>query len=82
MATGDSGVDVYTVATGHKVHLGGDWDVSDLGWTPDGHLVGKQYTSASEVEVCDPETGSCSGTGVTVADRLQLVTGADAFPLQ
>jgi hypothetical protein len=80
--TGDSGIRVYSVATGDSVRLGGDRDVSDYGWTPDGHLLGKQYPHQdSEVELCDPETGSCEGTGVTLAHELTLVRGADGLPV-
>ena len=65
-----SGFRVYGVATGHSVTFGDDRDVSDYGWTPDGHLVGKRYPSqSSEVEVCDPATGDCVGTGMTFQPR-------------
>lgn len=78
--TGESGIEVYSVATGDSVRLGGDRDVSDYGWTPDDHLVGKPLAhSDSEVEVCDPDTGRCEGTGVTVGTELTLVPGADAL---
>ena len=71
------GFRVYDVATGHSVTFGDDRDVSDYGWTPDGHLVGKRYPSqSSEVEVCDPATGDCVGTGVTSSHVLTLVDGA------
>ncbi|MBZ5737230.1 hypothetical protein [Nocardioides mangrovi] len=81
VSTGDAGLDVYTVASGRSIHLGGDWDLEDVGWTPDGHLVGKQYpTNASEVQTCDPVTGTCVGTGITVTEELRLVRGADAIP--
>lgn len=77
---GDSGVRVYTVRTGESVVLHGDRDVSDYGWTPDGHLVGKIYPQAeSEVEICDPSTGTCAGTGIEVKDKLVLDRGADSI---
>ncbi|MFC6341266.1 hypothetical protein ACFP8W_04705, partial [Nocardioides hankookensis] len=76
---GDDGFDVYAVASGESVHLGGDRDVGDYGWTPDGHLVGKEYpTQRSEVEVCAPTTGTCRGTGTTVGGPLTVVGEAVA----
>lgn len=70
------GMRVYEVATGDHVDLIDDRDVNDYGWTPDGHLVGKRYPSAaSEVEVCDPATGTCTGLGQTVSGQLTLVLG-------
>lgn len=79
--TGESGIDVYDVTTGESVHLGGDRDVADYGWTPDDHLVGKPLRSSSEVEVCEPSTGACTGTGEVVDGELTLVRGADGLPV-
>lgn len=72
----DHDMSAYNVETGHHVDLGTDRDVVDYGWTPDGHLVGKRFASQpSEVEVCDPATGKCVGTGQTVGPKLALVPG-------
>jgi hypothetical protein len=77
VSTGENGIRVYSVETGDSVELGGDRDIGDYGWTPDGHLVGKQYPNQeSEVERCDPATGACIGTGEVLAPRLTLVNGA------
>ncbi|WP_243057013.1 hypothetical protein [Nocardioides sp. SR21] len=68
------GMRVYEVATGDFVDLPGDRDVEDYGWTPDGHLLGKRYpNAASEVEVCDPATGTCTGLGQEVTSEILLV---------
>lgn len=70
------GMRVYEIATGKHVDFRDDRDVSDYGWTPDGHLVGKRYPSAeSEVEVCDPATGDCASLGQTIRAKLTLVHG-------
>jgi hypothetical protein len=69
------GLDVYDVASGKSVHLGDDRTVADYGWTPDGHLVGGR-AAEQEVEVCDPEDGTCTGIGHTYGDELTLVQGA------
>lgn len=73
------GFDVYDVASGTAVHFADDRDVEDYGWTPDGHLVGKRYPSQdAEVEVCDPATGTCTGTGDSYGRPLTLVAGGYA----
>ena len=80
-STGD-GFDVYDVAAGTSAHFADDRDVEDYGWTPDGHLVGKRYQrQASEVEVCDPVTARCTGSGDSYAGPLTLVLGQYAFSL-
>ncbi|GAA1162010.1 hypothetical protein [Nocardioides aquiterrae] len=79
-ASTDDGFDVHDVAAGTSVHFGDDRDVEDYGWTPDGHLVGKRYRSqAAEVEVCDPRTGTCDGTGDSYDEPLTLVSGPYAL---
>ncbi|WP_028645479.1 WD40 repeat domain-containing protein [Nocardioides sp. URHA0020] len=79
---GRKGIRVYRVDTGDFVLLGGDRDVSEYGWTPDGHLVGKKYLQQrSEVETCDPDTGKCTGTGIEVTPQVRLVQGAQGLPV-
>jgi WD40 repeat protein len=71
---GGDGIDVYDIATGDAAHVDGPPDVTRYGWSPDGHLVGKSYREApSEVQVCDPATGACRSTGITVGSPLTLV---------
>lgn len=69
------GIDVYAVATGDRVHLGGPRIALDYGWSPDGHLVGRSTSRAdAEVEVCDPVEGSCTATGSTAGERPTFVS--------
>lgn len=65
---------VYEVRTGTRSVIKGR-TASDYGWTPDGHLVGRPTASSREVEICDPSTDQCHGTGVTVNRHLTLVAG-------
>jgi hypothetical protein len=69
----DAGIVVHELATGTSAVVEGR-AAPNYGWTPDGHLVGKLANSSGEVEVCDPGTGECEGTGIEAAGRLTLVT--------
>jgi len=69
----DRGFDVYVVATGDRVSVV-DRTIPNYGWTPDGHLVGKdRVDNENLVEVCDPVTGECERTGAVVDAPLALV---------
>ena len=65
---------VYDVATRRPVSTFQDRVLTGYSWTPDGHLVGKAHPRAfTEVEICDPATGTCTGTGSDVSEPLTLV---------
>lgn len=69
------GIDVYTVATGDRVRLGGTRIALNYGWSPDGHLVGRATSRAdSEIEVCDPVDGTCTPTGSAASERPTFVS--------
>ena len=71
----DPEITVYDIGTGDSVTIE-DRVASGYGWTPDGHLVGKRFpTGRSQVETCDPTTGSCEGTGVDVSGKMTLMEG-------
>lgn len=75
----ESGTNVYDIDTGRSVELEGR-SLSNYGWTPDGHLVGSRSASeAAELEVCDPATGDCEGTGTDVEGGVTLVQGVPGY---
>ncbi len=65
---------VYDLASGRSTVFD-DRALPDYGWTPDGHLIGSSTTTGGEVEVCDPATRSCEGTGTTAGGQLTVVAG-------
>lgn len=71
---------VYEVATGTKIVIEGRTPAT-LGWTPDGHLIGRTTPSSNTMEVCDPGTGQCTGVGSTVTGELTLVAGTPGTSL-
>jgi hypothetical protein len=82
VSAGEDGILVYAVATGASVLLGGGRGVTDYGWTPNDQLVGKKYAAqASEVELCDPDSGRCRGTGETRTEPLTLARDAGGIPI-
>lgn len=70
----DPTITVYSLATGESQVIR-DRAMPTFGWTPDGHLVGTPSAAGGEVEICDPATATCRGTGTEVDAGLTVVSG-------
>jgi hypothetical protein len=70
----EQGTIVHELASGTSVELEGR-GVANYGWSPDGHLIGRQSVANGEIEVCDPASGDCEVTGIVATGQLTLVAG-------